>query len=300
MSTLDTRQLRMFLAVADCLNFRQAAEQLHLSQPPLSRAVKALEARLDVALFQRNTHQVSLTPAGAALVPHARRILAQLAEAERALRRHAAPPVLRLGLTSSLGPGLFTGFVEGLAARLPHLSLDITHDTSPRLIARLKKGRLHGALVALPAPLQGLSAQALAWWPQQVALSTQHPLARRRRLSFQDLARERIYWFERARQTAFFDHCQRVFHAHGFAPRWLPEPQDHHVLLAEVAAGRGLALLPASFSALRLRGVAYRPLREGAEIAVGLGWVQATPGTAAQAALDTARQLAASHWRIAR
>lgn len=77
--------------------------------------------------------------------------------------------------------------------------------------------------------------------------------------------------FERARQPAFYDHCQQVFSRHGFAAPKLREPADHHVLLAEVASGRGMALLPRSFTALRRPGVVYRALAEGEALAVGIG-----------------------------
>jgi DNA-binding transcriptional LysR family regulator len=84
-----------------------------------------------------------------------------------------------------------------------------------------------------------------------------------------------VYWFERARQPAFFDHCHTVFREFGFAPSFVREPPDHHVLLSEVAAGNGIALLPASFAAIRRNGVAYRKLAEGDRLATGLGLVVA-------------------------
>jgi|SRR5437867_3577185 len=76
---------------------------------------------------------------------------------------------------------------------------------------------------------------------------------------------------ERSRQPAFFDHCKRVFAAHGFTPRTVKEPLDHHVLLASVAFGRAAALLPASFKAIKRDGVSYKTLKEGRELAVGVG-----------------------------
>jgi DNA-binding transcriptional LysR family regulator len=108
-----------------------------------------------------------------------------------------------------------------------------------------------------------------------VALPARHPLARRRALSLADLQDQPVYWFERARQPAFFDHCHAVFREFGFAPSFVREPPDHHVLLSEVAAGHGMALLPASFAAIARHGVAYRKLAEGDRLATGLGLVVA-------------------------
>lgn len=79
--------------------------------------------------------------------------------------------------------------------------------------------------------------------------------------------------FERARQPAFFDHCRAVFRRHGFEPRTLREPEDHHVLLAGVANAEAFALLPRSFTALKRTGGVYRPLKEGDELAVSVGVV---------------------------
>jgi hypothetical protein len=104
-----------------------------------------------------------------------------------------------------------------------------------------------------------------------VAMKSAHRLARRRSVRLRDLEHERLFWFERARQPAFFDHCQQVFADHGFAPATVREPSDHHVLLGHIASGRAVALLPQSFTALRRPGVVYRALWEGDELAVGIG-----------------------------
>lgn len=117
-----------------------------------------------------------------------------------------------------------------------------------------------------------------------VALPSAHPLARRRLLRLADLVDEPVFWFERARQPAFYDHCEQVFARHRFAPTRLREPADHHVLLAEVAAGRGMALLASSFAGLRRAGVAYRRLAEGDALSLGIG-LAVPPGRPALQAL---------------
>ncbi|WP_394778119.1 LysR family transcriptional regulator [Undibacterium sp.] len=271
MKKLDTNALQMFAAVALSLNFRQAAEQLHMSQPPLSRAVKLLEQRLGVKLFERDTQRVALTAAGEKLLPKAQRILALLEEAELSVAGTQAPARLRLGLTTSVETGMFSSFTAALQAALDGMTLELSFAPSPRLVAGLRAGRLDAAVIALPTTTHELHVQALLQQPMIAALQSRHPLARRRRLALSDLETESVYWFERARQPAFFDHCHAVFDRHGFAPHFVREPQDHHVLLGDVAAGRGIALLPQSFTSLKMSGVAYRALREGGELSVGLG-----------------------------
>jgi DNA-binding transcriptional LysR family regulator len=278
MRKLDTRALQIFVAVAQCLNFRQAAEQLHMTQPPLSRAVRQLEERLGVKLFERDTQHVALTPAAADLLPRALRILALLDDAELALqaRQPGTRLPVRLGLTSSMESDLFRAFTDGLSAASGGAAApDVLFDASPRLVARLRARRLDAAVIALPTKTFDLPVLQLGKQPMLVALASRHPLARRRSLALADLQEQPVYWFERGRQPAFFDHCHAVFRKHGFAPRFLLEPHDHHVLLSDVAAGKGMALLPASFAAIRRPGIAYRKLQEGDELAAGLGLIVA-------------------------
>ena len=290
MRKLDTNALQMFVAVALSLNFRQAAEQLHMSQPPLSRAIKLLEQRLGVQLFERDTQGVALTAAGAALLPRAQRILALLDDAEQSLAQHQAPARLRLGLTTSVDTGMFAQFTDVLAAALGNTALELTFAPSPRLVAGVRANRLDAAVIALPTETHELITTALMQQDLMVALQSRHPLARRRVLGLEDLNAEPVYWFERARQPAFFDHCHAIFRRHAFAPRFVREPLDHHVLLSDVAAGKGIALLPRSFASLKLAGVAYRVLAQGKELALGLGLVmQQTPHPAARLLEEQAR-----------
>jgi DNA-binding transcriptional LysR family regulator len=272
MRRLDTRSLEMFAAVADCMNFRLAAERLHVTQPPLTRAIQRLEARLGTRLFERDTQGVALTAAGKRLLPKAREILRLLDQAEHSI---AAPrpektgqSAFRLGLTTSVEAGTFRPLIAALEQVV---QLRLTYGASPRLVASLRAGRLDAALIALPTQTFELAISELARQEIVVALPSKHPLARRRQVSLHELASDNMFWFARARQPAFFDHCHRVFTQHGFNPSFVPEPDDHHVLLADIAAGKGIALLPASFAALKLTGVSYRKLQEGSTLAIGLG-----------------------------
>ena len=293
MRAIDTHALTLFCAVARCLNFRQAAEQLHMTQPPLSRAIRLLEDRLGTRLFERDTQGVALTPAGRTLLPQALHILDLLDIAQTSLRQDSAPARLRLGLTSSVEAGLFRPLLAALGKQLGTMRLELTAAPSPRLVAAVRKGQLDAALLALPSATFELAVQPLARQPMMLALPAGHRLAKKRKVSLDDIAAESIYWFERARQPAFFDHCQEIFRRHGFSPAFVREAVDHHVLLSDVAAGKGMALLADSFRALRLAGVAYRQLVEGEELAAGIGlaWRQEH----VHAALPLLRQLALEH-----
>jgi DNA-binding transcriptional LysR family regulator len=268
---LDSRSLTQFLAVAETLSFRQAAEMLHISQPPLSRAIGQLEARLGARLFERDTQRVELTAAGRKLLPLARRILVLLDEAEAAMVSLDVPAQLSVGLTTAVEPQWFQHLTETIAKTTPDVSLRVITDSSPRLVRMLARKRLDAAFIALPTQAPGLDVAVLHQQPLMAVLPSGHRLARRRKVSLAELRDDPLFWFQRARQPAFFDHCKKVFNRHGFAPLVLEEPQDHHVLLAQVASGRGIALLPESFATLRRPGVRYKALAEGDELHVGIG-----------------------------
>lgn len=270
-SRLDSRSLTLFIAIAETHSFRQAAETLHLSQPPLSRAIRELEERLGTRLFDRNAKGVSLTGAGRKLLPYARRVIKLLEEAEAALSTQAMPATIRLGLTSAVEPAWFRGLAQRVQRECQGTVVTTLSDSSPRLVRKLLTGKLDAAFIALPTHAPALNVVELDRLPMMVALSSSHRLAKRKEVRLAELEQESVFWFERARQPAFYDHAQKVFARNGFAPGKLREPTDHHVLLAAVAAGTGLALLPSSFTELRRSGVAYRRLAEGTQLAVGIG-----------------------------
>ena len=273
-SRLNSRPLELFLAVAEALSFRQAAEMLHLSQPPLSRAIRELEELLGTRLFDRSTQGVSLTDAGRKLMPYARSVGKLLREAEASLSEEGLPPTLKFGVTNAIEPKWFSRLAERIRSKLPESTVSMVVDSSPRLARQVRTGRLAAAFIALPTDTFELEVAELDRLPMMLAIPSSHRLAKiRRMIRLSDLSSETIFWFERARQPAFYDHCQRIFAKHGFAPQTLKEPADHHVLLAEVAAGRGIALLPESFTRLRRSGVSYRALVEGDELAVAIGLV---------------------------
>jgi DNA-binding transcriptional LysR family regulator len=226
---------------------------------------------LGVRLFERSTQGVALTNEGRRLLPYARKVGQLLREAQAQVERAGTLPALRLGLTSALEPSWFGAMAERLQAAHPDTAVSTVSDSSPRLVRQLRSGRLDAVFVALPTEAPGLNVVEVDRLPMVLAIASSHPLARRRSVRLADLASEPVFWFERARQPAFFDHCMKVFERHRFAPSKLKEPLDQHVLLAQVAAARAAAFLPRSFAALQRAGVAYRPLVEGDELSVGIG-----------------------------
>ena len=271
---VDIRHLHYFIAVAEELSFRRAAERLHLSQPPLSRQIKALEDELGVRLLERDRSVVRLTQAGRAFLPEARKALAQLDKAVQAARSRpdGKEREFALGYTLALDRSAFPDVTQTLEAGFPDCRVLIRTKRSVSLIEDLHRGHLDAAFIGLPAETRGLTVKELRADPFVVALSAADKRARKREISLHELGGSPpLFWFRRSANPSFYDYCERYFERIGFKPDRLPEPDDHHVLLGMIAEGRGTGLIPASMQRIRRDGVVFRKLKEGKEFGVRIG-----------------------------
>lgn len=285
-----------FAVVAEERSLRRAAERLFMSEPPLSRQIRALEERLGFALFRRHSRGLALTAEGervrAALGPLL--ALQDLVFGELA-QLSATAPALSLGLTTAVEQGIFADLEAELragAGAAPRLA----RAPSPRLAREVLRGRLDAAVVALPLEIpalpEGFSVTPLGHkealmavlpesWPRGRASRAGAPLRLR------ELSGAPLFWFRREENPAWFDHTLAVFRQAGFAPRLLEEAPEHDVLLARIARGEAMGLFPASFAAIRREGVRYAPLEEGPLLTLRLGLVADSrtlrPGAAGEA-----------------
>lgn len=269
---LNLKQVQSFVAVAEEMSFRRAAQRLCITQPPLSRQVRALQEQLGVALFERAGRGIVLTEAGLEFLGRARVLLQDAQRLVGDVRREPqAQQSFTVGITTVVDAGLFSWIESEFARLFPAIRLKIKRQISIQSVRDLNQGVLDAAVIGLPVHTEGLEVEPLRSEPMLVGLSSQHGLARKRRLALQDLAQEPLFWFDRKRNPAYYAHCERVFERHGFAPARVPEPSDYHVLLSLLAQGQGVALIPESLRAIERKGIAYRPLLQGQELAIGMG-----------------------------
>lgn len=263
---VDLRQFRYFLAVSEELNFGRAAARLYISQPPLSRQIRQLEEQLGVELFVRTRTGVTLTKAGAAFLPEVRRTLAQARKAVAAATaaRSAQGGQFVFGYTTVFDRSVIPDVFEPLQKRFPDWRIVAKGGHSIRLVREIRNGAVDVAFIGLHTEAQGLKVETLREEPVIVALPASHPLARKRRLGFDDLRQESVFRFERRLNPGFYDHCQAFFEKIDFKPRTIPEPDDHHILLGLIAEGQGIAFIPASLQNVKRRGVVFRSLKEEA------------------------------------
>jgi len=180
-ASVELRQLRYFVAVAEELHFGRAAERLHMSQSPLSRAIRELERELGMVLFVRTTRQVVLTPAGSVLLERSRRALAEIdgaiAEAQRSARADA--DVLKLGY-GPFSRTLVTAIGEALAAERPDLDVRLVEELTPESLRLVGSDELAAAVVMqtpAAARLHGLRVDTLSDEPLLAALPASHRYA---------------------------------------------------------------------------------------------------------------------------
>jgi DNA-binding transcriptional LysR family regulator len=278
----DLRQLRYFVAVADCGSFRAAAERLHVSQPPLSRQVAVLERALGARLLDRSAAGVTLTPQGRIAFARAEALLRDARALEEALAAApdgAARP-LRIGVTMAVTVGDRARLERAWQRALPGAAIETIPGPSRDLIPALKAGRLDFALVGVPGSTAGLEIRDVQWSPLVAVLPARHPLARRRGVSLLDVKDLPLFWNPRSFNPAYHDFCMRHFRAIGYRPKVVTVEPGQIQTLERIAAGEGWTISNGATLAVRAKGVAYRPLAEGEALAVRVvaAWAGADEG----------------------
>jgi DNA-binding transcriptional LysR family regulator len=274
---LDLRQLRYFVTVAEELHFGRAAARLHMTQPPLSQTIAGLEELLGTPLFERNRRAVSLTPAGDALLPEARRMLAQAGELPELVRRAAQGEAGRLALdfVSSADYSVLPPFLRVYRARYPQVQITLQEATSDIQVEDLLHNRVDAGLLIPPLPekasaeldyLKVLSeplilAAPVGW------VDSEGPVWLR------DVPAAPLIIFPRPIAPALHDAILGCFRAAGVTPEIGQEAIQMQTIVGLVSAGMGLALVPQSVSNLMRPGVEYRALHDATpQVETGLAW----------------------------
>lgn len=258
---MELRHLRYFVAVAEERHFGRAARRLRIAQPPLSRQIQSLEAELGFSLFDRSRRRVELTPAGAALVPHAQRVFEALDLGIREAGRAASGQIGRItiGYASSVAFSGLPELLRAFRARSPAVDVVLRELAPQEQVDAVKSGRIDVGFIRGPLDDAELASRLVRSEPLVVSMPEGHALASRKRITLKMLAGEPFVSFPRVRGPAFFDFLMRLCHDAGFTPRIVQEaPQLDIVSL--VAAGFGVALLPDSVRGARRPGVVFRPL----------------------------------------
>jgi DNA-binding transcriptional LysR family regulator len=293
---LELRQLRYFIAVAEELHFGRAAARLHMTQPPLSQAIAALEELLGAPLFLRNRRTVELAAAGIALLPEARRLLAQADGLPELARRAAGGQAGRLALAfvTSCDYSVLPPFLRRYSERYPDVHLHLLEATSDVQAEELLRGRIDAGLLIPPLPdkaqgeldyLKVLDEPLILCAPAGLDLPANNAAVR-----LQDLPRLPLIVFPREISPALHDAILSCFRAAGITPVIGQLAIQMQTIVSLVSAGMGLALVPQSVSNLMRPGVEYRALADPTPLVeTGIAWRRDNPSPVLKGFLELLR-----------
>jgi DNA-binding transcriptional LysR family regulator len=284
---MELRHLRYFVAVAETRHFGRAAERLHLAQPALSQSVRQLEAELGTPLFTRTTRQVSLTPAGEFLRVEATRILAAIEDSVRGVGRLADGQLglVRMAFTGTAAYTQLPRIARLVKAELPHVALEIHADQlTPVQVSGLLESRIDIGVLRPPVSGNGLALRTIALEPLVLALPDDHRLVDEPEIAMVDLRPENFVMYADT-HSAVNEAVLRSCRDAGFTPHREHEAPGTTVLLALVAAGLGVALVPDSVRAAPLAGVVFRVVPDAASTELALAWRRETSSALVDAVL---------------
>jgi len=290
---LELRQLRYFVAVAEECHFGRAAARLHMTQPPLSQAIQSLEAALGTPLFARTRRSVALTPAGAALLPEARRILQQAAALPELARRAAsgASGSMSLAFVSSADYGVLPPLLREFRERYPQVEIELREATSNVQEEDLLQGRIDAGLLIPPLTDKARELDYLTVTSEPLVLAVPHgALGRRASVPLKAAADLPLIIFPRRIAPGFHDAILGCFRDAGLTPRIGQEAIQMQTIVSLVSAGMGMALVPQSVSNLQRPGVEYKKLQDaGVLVETGLAWRRDNPSPVLGAFLELVR-----------
>ena len=264
---MELRQLQAFVAIADEGHFGRAAARLHLTQPPLTQRLQALEAGLGVRLLQRGRGGVSLTAAGTALLPQARALLEQVQRAAELARRAGtgAQGALALAFAGSMPfTEVMPRLLRDFRRRWPAVELQLREQPSRLQIDELLASRLDVGFIRATEHegLAALATRVLLREPLRAALHVEHPLARRRRLQLSELRDEPFVLYSAALGSGLRERTLALCLQAGFTPRVVQEVHEMPTLVGLVGAGLGIGLVAASMQRASVPDVHYASLRD--------------------------------------
>jgi DNA-binding transcriptional LysR family regulator len=290
---MDLRQLKYFVTVAEELSFVRAAQRLHMSQPPLSQQIKALEEDLGVQLLVRTRREVKLTDAGRVFLAESRELL-EKAQAVAHRTRQAAggeQATLRVGMATSALFHVLPTLLDLVTARLPGVSMTITDMNSDEQVRSLTVDRLDLGFIHARPDTRGLARCNVVIDTFAVALPASHALAGRAGLALRDLQDEAMVAFSREHAPALFDALIASCQQEGFSPRIAHVARHPASVLQMVQLGLGVSIVPRTYSKHAPAAVVFRSLPSmAARLKIDAIWRDGNPAPGLRRVIDEVLQ----------
>jgi LysR family hydrogen peroxide-inducible transcriptional activator len=256
---MELEQLRHFVKVAEAENFTRAAQQVHLSQPALSRSIARLEEELGQPLFERQTRKVALTDAGRLLLERARTILLMVDDAVAEIGDDGQTGRIRVGAIPTVAPYFLPEHLQSFQHQFPHAQIIVQEDTTDHLLKKIADGDVDVAIAALPINAKYVDVQPLFDEELLLVTSHRHPLARKSPLRLRDLGEYPFVLLGEAHCLA--DNVIAFCQQKSFHPVLVERTSQLAMVQELVALGHGISLIPA-MARVRDKGTArvYRSL----------------------------------------
>ncbi|TDT94947.1 LysR family transcriptional regulator [Azorhizobium sp. AG788] len=288
---IELRHLRYFLATAEELNYRRAAERLRIAQPGLSQQIKKLEEIVGTPLFDRTRRTVRLTLAGELFMHEARKTLAHAESAMLVARRAGRGEVGRIAIGyvgSAAYTGVLTTMVGKFRSSYPEVELQISEMEMQQQLDQLDQGRLDIGFIRPPVPLPvGIGTIPVLFEDIVLALPEAHPQGASEQVALASLNEDIFITPHHPPEVSFLKHTTSACRMAGFFPRLGPQGRDFVTIASMVAVGLGVALVPQSVRCIQVPGLQYRPIADAkvlAELAVAFRRSEPSPVARAFAA----------------
>jgi DNA-binding transcriptional LysR family regulator len=255
--------LRYFVVLAEELHFGRAASKLAITQPPLSSAIKSLEQELEVQLLIRDNKHVELTQAGEAFREEARQILEQVARASNVAKivARGMRGRLEIGVTGSLIYREVPTIVRQFNAEMPDVDVVLREMSSADQLNELLRGQIHAGFVNASTVPPQLASLAMGEDEFVLCLPEDHPRAHGDAVNLAELANERFVMFSRDVAPANHDNVIAIFARAGIHPQIAHAARQWLTIVAMVANGLGVSLVPRTLARSRVHGVKFMKIR---------------------------------------
>ncbi|HLL79431.1 MAG TPA: LysR family transcriptional regulator [Ktedonobacteraceae bacterium] len=293
---MELRHLRYFVAVAEELHFGRAATRLLIVQPSLSQQIRQLEGELGFPLLRRTKRSVELTDAGTVFLAEARKVLAQVQEAQRAARRAYRGEIGRLviGYISSSTYDLLPMMLSAYRERFPQVDVALQELTTQEQLRALDEETIQVGLLRLPISDPLIQVEVVRREPIVCVLPEDHPFATRTHIPVAMLANEPFVLQSRQRGGGYYAQLMNLCLAAGFSPNVIQEVTEMHTIVSLVAAGMGVSLVPLSVNNIRSQGVVYRELEGSTTLTeMAVARLRNSSSTIVQNFLEVAREITA-------
>ncbi|MCG8604685.1 LysR family transcriptional regulator [bacterium] len=270
---MDLRQLRYFIAVAECLHFGKAAERLFMAQPPLSRQIKQLEEELGVTLFNRNKRKVMLTTQGDFLYQEALKVFTQLEAIQNSLKLidQGTAGQISIGYVGAAMHCILPELLVRLRTVYPDVNTVLRELTNDKQIQAIGSGELDVGFLRTPVRVDELVVRTIHKETFSVVLPLGDDWPNGKETTLADLADKPFIAFSRECGPGLIDPIIRICNKNGFSPRIVHETSQIHSIVRLVESGLGYSVVPTSVCHgydLRVRFVELDRFNERAELAM--------------------------------